>query len=139
MKKISCGGLIFADGKMLIIRPRWDSPKWNIPKGEIHLEEDPLTCAKREIEEETGISPDLYYHVIDLGLHSYLPHKDVHLFAIVLKNKPEKLICNSFFTEGGKKTPEVVAFDWVPWELVPSRVSTPIQKIIEQVKGKING
>ena len=30
---------------------------WSIPKGELHDSEDPLEAAKREFEEETGITP----------------------------------------------------------------------------------
>jgi predicted NUDIX family NTP pyrophosphohydrolase len=40
--------------------PFWkhrDAGAWSIPKGEVGEGEDPLACARREFEEETGIRP----------------------------------------------------------------------------------
>ncbi len=40
--------------------PMWknhDAGIWTIPKGELHVNEDPLEAAKREFTEETGIQP----------------------------------------------------------------------------------
>jgi predicted NUDIX family NTP pyrophosphohydrolase len=40
--------------------PFWtkkDSGAWFVPKGEINPEEDLLSAAKREFEEETGLKP----------------------------------------------------------------------------------
>ncbi len=41
--------------------PYWtkkDDGAWSIPKGEIEEGEDPIRAAKREFEEETGLSPE---------------------------------------------------------------------------------
>jgi predicted NUDIX family NTP pyrophosphohydrolase len=66
MKK-SAGLLLFreANGRceVLLVHPggpfwaRKDAGAWSIPKGEIGDTEDPLTAAKREFEEETGVRP----------------------------------------------------------------------------------
>jgi predicted NUDIX family NTP pyrophosphohydrolase len=48
--------------------PFWrhkDTGAWSVPKGEIEPQEDPLDAARREFEEETGITPAGPYH--DLG------------------------------------------------------------------------
>ena len=39
--------------------PLWAKRKrgWSIPKGEYDPDEDPLACARREFEEETGFAP----------------------------------------------------------------------------------
>jgi predicted NUDIX family NTP pyrophosphohydrolase len=66
MKK-SAGLLLFreANGRreVLLVHPggpfwaKKDAGAWSIPKGEIGDEEDPLTAARREFEEETGVRP----------------------------------------------------------------------------------
>lgn len=138
MKKLSCGGLIFApSGEFFIVRPRWDSPSWNIPKGELQDGETYKDCAFREIEEETGIKPSIYQSVKDLGLFPYLKSKDVYLFYIVLNQKPTKFVCNSFYQENGKTHPENVDFKWIDWNDRYEYVSIPIQNLLKLVSPKI--
>jgi predicted NUDIX family NTP pyrophosphohydrolase len=65
--KRSAGLLLFreADGRreVLLVHPggpfwaKKDAGAWSIPKGEIGEGEDPLTAARREFEEETGVRP----------------------------------------------------------------------------------
>ena len=38
----------------------WKDPEWGFPKGRRNLKETNLDCAKREFQEETGISSDSY-------------------------------------------------------------------------------
>ncbi|MGO9750134.1 MAG: NUDIX domain-containing protein [Solirubrobacteraceae bacterium] len=63
-----CGGafevlLVHPGGPLFAAR---DVGAWSIPKGEYGPEEDPLTAARREFEEELG-SPPPHAPVIDLG------------------------------------------------------------------------
>ena len=37
---------------------QWDTPEWGFPKGRRNYQENDLTCALREFEEETGYSQD---------------------------------------------------------------------------------
>ena len=55
-KNVECaGGIIINEFKeVAIVNQNYDS--WSLPKGHIDIGEDPLTAAKREIYEETGIS-----------------------------------------------------------------------------------
>lgn len=55
------GGILYKSGstntdpiQYLVVKGRC-SGIWSFPKGHSHKEEEPLICAKREIEEETGI------------------------------------------------------------------------------------
>lgn len=67
MTKRSAGLLLYreADGgrEVLLVHPggpfwaKKDAGAWSIPKGEIGEREDPLTAARREFEEETGVRP----------------------------------------------------------------------------------
>lgn len=54
MPKIrSAGGIIYNKGKYLLLH--YDAGHWDLPKGMIEPGETELKCARREIEEETGI------------------------------------------------------------------------------------
>jgi predicted NUDIX family NTP pyrophosphohydrolase len=67
MAKTSAGLLVFRRGggriEVLLVHPGgpfWknkDDGAWSIPKGEYDPGEDPLSAARREFEEETGIAP----------------------------------------------------------------------------------
>ena len=68
MPKRSAGILMYrqplAGIELLLVHPggplwaRKDWGAWSIPKGEYAEDEDPLTVAKREFEEETGARPE---------------------------------------------------------------------------------
>jgi len=67
MAKQSAGLLMYrvleAGIEVLLVHPggpyfaKKDEGAWTIPKGEIEAGEDALACAKRELQEETGIVP----------------------------------------------------------------------------------
>ena len=67
MSKKSAGLLLYRQGaeglQVLLVHPggpfwaKKDDGAWSVPKGEFSDEEDPLTAAKREFEEETGTEP----------------------------------------------------------------------------------
>jgi predicted NUDIX family NTP pyrophosphohydrolase len=71
----SAGILLFrrrpSGPEVLLVHPggpfwaRRDEGAWSIPKGEHDEGEDPLDCARREFEEETGTAPPA--EVIELG------------------------------------------------------------------------
>jgi predicted NUDIX family NTP pyrophosphohydrolase len=68
MSKKSAGLLLYREGsgrlEVLLVHPggpfwaKKDEGAWSIPKGEFEDNEDPLSAAKREFAEETGLSPD---------------------------------------------------------------------------------
>lgn len=62
--------------------PFWakkDAGAWSIPKGEILVDEDPVTAAKREFQEETGFAPAA--EVIALGAVRQPGGKMIHAWA----------------------------------------------------------
>lgn len=99
--------------------PFWinkDAGAWTIPKGEIEEEEDPLSTAKREFEEETG-------HKISgafIGLKPIVQKagKMVYAWAIEGDIDAQAIRCNTFKVEwppksGNWKTyPEVDKAEW---------------------------
>lgn len=63
----SGGGVIINDAGQVVITNQ-NSNSWSLPKGHIEDGEDAMTAAKREIEEETGITNLTY--VKDLGSYT---------------------------------------------------------------------
>jgi 8-oxo-dGTP pyrophosphatase MutT (NUDIX family) len=65
----AAGGIVRnAEGQVLMIR-RFN--RWDLPKGHIEQEEDSLTAAMREIEEETGVGGLIFDRQLCNTLHSY--------------------------------------------------------------------
>ena len=67
--RTAAGGLIInRDKKMLLIKRHG---KWDIPKGHISGNESVEECARREIEEETGLVPASVIKTLKPGHHIY--------------------------------------------------------------------
>ena len=65
----AAGGLVKDDhNRFLIIERRG---KWDIAKGHREPGESSEECARREIEEETGVVPDKLLSELDITLHTY--------------------------------------------------------------------
>ena len=63
------GGLVYSnDNKILMIFRRG---KWDLPKGKLDNEEDLVTCALREVKEETGLSELIFRESISISYHTY--------------------------------------------------------------------
>jgi ADP-ribose pyrophosphatase YjhB (NUDIX family) len=73
------------------------SGKWSFPKGHSYEGEDPLTCAKREIAEETGqdtLPAPVEYTRIGYG--------NYYVF-----------VCHTMFAPAPRDTGEIMAAEWV--------------------------
>jgi predicted NUDIX family NTP pyrophosphohydrolase len=101
--------------------PFWakkDIAAWTIPKGEIATGEDPLTCAQRELREETGFS--VAGPFVSLGTIRQAGGKVVHAFAAEADVDPAKLVSNEFTLEWPPRSgrnatfPEVDRGAWFP-------------------------
>ena len=60
-RRIRQGTIQFVNGKTILLeslidesKSSWDEPEWGFPKGRRNYQENDLTCAFREFEEETG-------------------------------------------------------------------------------------
>ena len=118
--KVTAGVLIInEDGKYLAVHPTGyshEDGQWSLPKGIVDEGESPIEAAKREVFEETGI--DLSGNSFkDLGQHSYVHEKDIHLFVTKINNSKElKIHCSSLFVDhDGKEKPENDKAKWMNW------------------------
>lgn len=113
-KAVSCGVLV-TDGARLLLGHATRSPRWDIPKGIADPGEALAAAARRELSEETGIdAPES--ELRPLGVFSYLPAKDLALFAWTpsVMPDPQALVCASCFTWKGREWPEFDRFGLFP-------------------------
>jgi predicted NUDIX family NTP pyrophosphohydrolase len=123
--------------------PFWkkkDLGAWSIPKGEFE-DEDPLSAAKREFEEEIGTPIDGV--MIALGPQEQKAGKVVHAWAVEGDLNPEEIRSNTFEMEwppkSGRKQvfPEIDRAEWFPVQKALQKINQAqaafIQELIEKL------
>ncbi len=127
--------MIVTDGRRLLLGHATRSPRWDIPKGIAEPGESLAAAAARELEEETGlVAPPASLR--DLGLHPYLPAKDLALFAWTVVGLPEPaaLVCRSHFVlPSGASVPEFDRFGLFGWEEALRRVGKTLARVLGEV------
>lgn len=98
---------------------------WSIPKGEFD-EEEPLTAAKREFEEETGLK--IFGDFVELTPIKQKSGKRVFAWAIEADVNPTDVKSNTFPLEFPPKSgkiqefPEIDRADWFATELAKEKI-----------------
>ena len=146
---ISSGLLMFAlkNGKLKIflVHPggpfftNKDTGYWGIPKGLTEKDEDLLSAAKREFEEETGIKPKGEF--LPLGSVVQKSGKTVHAWAFKCgdDNQPQ-IQCNTFKMEWPPKSgkfsefPEVDKGEFFDEEEAKVKINSSQLSFIERLK-----
>ena len=150
MPKESAGLLLFrrgADGpEIFLVHPggpfwaRKDEHAWSIPKGEFDGE-DPLTAARREFAEETGLSVD--------GDFSALPPckqsggKVVHAFAVEADVDPAAVKSNLFELEwpprSGRRQefPEIDRAAWFPLAAARQKIHKGQLPLLDELERRL--
>lgn len=99
--------------------PFWanrDPGAWTVPKGEAQAGEGLLACARRELEEESGLTPAGPFH--ELGEVRQKGGKVVHAWAAEGNGDPATLRSNDFTMEWPPRSgtmatfPEVDRWEW---------------------------
>jgi len=123
--------------------PLWkskDAGVWTIPKGEVHPGEDPLEAAKREFQEETGLTP--------AGPFSPLPAitqksgKRVLAWAFCGNCDPAAIRSNSFSLEwpprSGKyiEVPEVDRGEWLDYAAARVKINPAQVPFLNALRGQ---
>ena len=117
-----------------------DLGAWSIPKGEFLDDEEPLTAAKREFEEETG-------QIIDNGAGDFIPlnpvklksGKKVYAWAVEGDINHETIVSNLFEMEwppkSGRKQsfPEIDRAGWFNVEEAKLKINKAQAAFIEEL------
>ncbi|MGH9931301.1 MAG: NUDIX domain-containing protein [Pyrinomonadaceae bacterium] len=147
-KKQSAGLLLYrlSSGKLEVLLvhpggPFWknkDDGSWTIPKGEFDENEDPLTAAKREFEEETG-TPAPSGEYIPLQPIKQRAGKMVHAWAIEAEFDSASLRSNTFSIEWPPKSgkqqefPEIDRAAWMEPEMARRKILQAQVGLVEEV------
>ncbi len=119
---VSCGVIVRRRSGELLLCHATGRGYWDIPKGVRDAGETSEAAALRELNEEAGItlSPEA---LRDLGVHSYLPRKDLHLFVV---DPPMPALSidgcrciTSYRSRQGRDIPEVDSYRWAARDEVP--------------------
>lgn len=127
MPRQSAGILLYRDRdgrlEVLLVHPGgpfWtgkDLGAWSLPKGEHGPDDDPLACALREFEEETGHEPPRE-GLLALGAVKQRGGKVVTAWAVAGDLDPDTIVSNSFRVQwppgsgNWKSFPEVDRAGW---------------------------
>lgn len=125
--------------------PLWAKRKrgWSIPKGEYDEHEDPLACARREFEEETGFAPPAG-DPVDLGEIVQKSGKRVRAWAIEGDLDPDLARSNTFQLEwpprSGRfvETPEVDRVEWFTPDAAGERVIKAQSELFDRLAGLLD-
>ena len=136
-RSTSCG-VIVTDGANILLGHASRSPRWDIPKGLAEPGETPAEAALRELKEETGLdvaAADL----VPLGVHAYLPAKDLALFAWrpAAMPAPDGLVCASTFLVNGVAFAEFDRFGLFAWDDALGRVGKNMARVLASVREAI--
>ena len=124
--------------------PLWAKRKrgWSIPKGEHGPDEDPLACARREFEEETGFAPP-EGEPLDLGEIVQKSGKRVRAWALAGDLDPDRAVSNRIEIEwpprSGRRIeiPEVDRVEWVAPETAAERVIAAQAELFDRLRDRL--
>jgi predicted NUDIX family NTP pyrophosphohydrolase len=149
MPRISAGLLMYRihDGELqvLLAHPggpyfqNKDEAAWSIPKGEVEADEDWLATAKREFEEETGITPTGPF--IALTAIRQKGGKFVHAWAFKGDCDPSAIVSNTFTMEWPPKSkkqmefPEIDRADFFGVAAAKQKIKAGQESLIEELEG----
>lgn len=132
----TCGLLICSPAGWLLGHTT-DTPFWDLPKGKMEANEDPLEAALRECEEETGLDLRAYRsHFKDLGLDVYNRKrgKTLRLFQLTLEKPLDLTPCVSrtWVRRGDRDVLDMDAFAWVRPERIVFHVKPRMAKYLRR-------
>ena len=124
--------------------PFWakkDEEAWTIPKGEFEDDEDPLTAAKREFEEETGMK--ISGQFIELKPVKQKSGKLVLAWAVEGNIDPAKIKSNEFEMEWPprsgkmKSFPEIDKAEWFNINDAEKKINPGQLPLIKELESKL--
>jgi predicted NUDIX family NTP pyrophosphohydrolase len=150
-RKQSAGLLLFrrrgSSLEVLLVHPggplwaRKDDGAWSIPKGEVEENEDILSAARREVDEETGARPSGTF--ISLSPVRQTGGKIVHVWAVESDFDPASLKSNRFEMEWPPKSgsrrsfPEVDRAGWFDLETAARKILASQAIVLKHLKDRL--
>jgi len=122
---------------------RKDLSAWTIPKGEYEPDEEPLTAAKREFEEETGFKVDGEF--VNLGTVTQTSGKIVSAWAVEGDCDPARLVSNFCEVEWPPRSrkmieiPEVDRGEWFSMAEAREKIFTSQRPFLERLEDRDRG
>ena len=154
MARLSAGILLYRvrDGavELLLLHmggPLWarkDARAWTIPKGECDEGEDPLACARREFEEETG-QPAPATGLLELGSIRQRGGKVVTAWAAEGDLDPEAVRSNTFTLEWPPRSgvrrefPEVDRAGWFDPDTAREKLVAAQAELVDRLLAAVAG
>jgi predicted NUDIX family NTP pyrophosphohydrolase len=129
------GGPIFASR---------DEGHWTIPKGELDVDEPPISAARREFREETGLPPP-DGEWLELGSIVQKGGKVVHAWAVEGDLRPEDVVSETFELEwpprsGRREThPEIDRVAWFGPAEARRRIKEAQIPLIDRLEALLGG
>lgn len=114
-----------------------DMGAWSIPKGEFSEGEEPLTAARREFSEETGVQIDGPF--IELSPIKLKSGKKIFAWACEGDLDTAKIKSNTFDLEWPPKSgriqsfPEIDKGDWFPTTVAKTKINERQSALIDQL------
>jgi len=73
--KVDTRGVVFKDGKILLVRELQDAGRWTLPGGWVDINEPPSQAVEREVSEEAGkiVKAKKLLAIYDRNLHGHPP------------------------------------------------------------------
>ena len=152
MGKTSAGLLMYRRGngtvEVLLVHPggpywsKKDCGAWSIPKGEYSADEDPLSSAKREFTEETGLRPGNAF--IELVPIAQAGGKIVRAWAFEGDADPAAIVSNTFSMEwpprsGRQQTfPEIDRAAWFSIDEAKDRILKGQVPLLEDLQRRLS-
>lgn len=152
MKKQSAGIVLYRkrDGIIEVLvghagGPFWarkDAGAWSIPKGEFEADEEPITAARREFEEELGI-PAPEGELLELGSIKRKDGKTIYAWALEGDAEAEKLTSNTFDLEWPPKSGQIQKFPefdraaWLPITKAGPKLHKGQSEFLERLAEKL--
>ena len=125
------GVIIVNDKGEILLGRRADNGFWAYPAGSMELGESFEECARREIQEETGlICGDLELLMLRSGKHTYYeyPNQDKVYFAGIV------YICFDYSGEMKVQEEEVIEQDFFSLDALPDNLSPGTMEVIEKAR-----
>lgn len=125
--------------------PFWakkDAGAWSIPKGEFTAGEDALAAARREFQEETGVSVDGPF--ASLGSVQQAGGKTIHAFATAAEIDADTIVSNTFQLEWPPRSgrfaefPEVDRGAWFSPEAAAEKINPAQAELIARLRSALD-